>query len=471
MDAIETGAVNSSEITHLQHKTGKFSFLRPLAPGWLLAAGDVVVIQCCLICATLVRAALAPWYPIGIGPAVYLGLHAAVFSLSFAFAFSSLYPGYGKTSIERLRLRILAIFAAFGAMLVFDYLAQAGQWSRGILLIAAFFVSIAIPLWDSVARRLLARAGMWGAPVIVFGPETLRRTIIASLRQHNELGWLPVAEADRVPVGAPAAPNVNLAIVIADGKNPISGIDHLPYPKVVMVPAVAEMQSLWVQVRDMGTHLGLEMQRNLLVPSNRAFKRCFDIVFSLAAILLSLPLVIPVALAVKLLSPGPVFFTQERHGLDGGTFRIIKFRTMQTDAEKRLKAFLAANPQALEEWERYRKLARDPRIIPVFGNFMRRFSIDELPQFINVLRGEMSVVGPRPLPDYHWRPSGDPDADLRMKVRPGITGLVQVSGRSTLPVSEQLRLDSYYVRNWSLWMDLYILVRTVSEVLTGKGAW
>ncbi|WP_445682314.1 sugar transferase [Radicibacter daui] len=471
MDAIKTGTVAVSDITQLHNKTGRFSFLRPLAPGLLLAASDIVVIQLCLICATLIRAALSPWYPIGIGPAVYLGLHAAVFSLSFAFCFASLYPGYGKTSIERLRLRILAIFAAFGAMLVFDYLAQAGQWSRGILLIAAFLVSIAIPLWDSIARRLMTRAGIWGTPVIVFGPAALRQPIIASLRQHNELGWRPVAEGERALLGAPALPNVGLAIVIADGKNPISGLDHLPYPKVVMVPAVAEMQSLWVQVRDMGTHLGLEMQRNLLVPANRLFKRCFDIVFSVAAILLSLPVVVPVTIAVKLLSPGPLFFTQERHGLDGSTFRIIKFRTMQTDAEERLKAHLAANPQARDEWERFRKLARDPRIIPVFGTLMRRLSIDELPQFINVLRGEMSVVGPRPLPDYHWRPSGDPDADLRMKVRPGITGLVQVSGRSTLPVSEQLRLDSYYVRNWSLWMDLYILARTVSEVLTGKGAW
>lgn len=471
MDAIETGAVASNGITHLQHNAGKASFLRPLAPGCLLAVGDVVVIQLCLVCATLVRAALSPWYPIGIGPAVYLGLHAAVFSLSFAFSFASLYPGYGKTSVERLRLRILAIFASFGAMLVFDYLAQAGQWSRGILLIAALLVSFAIPLWDSIARRLMARAGIWGMPVVVFGPEALRQPIITSLRQHNELGWVPVAEGNRAPAGAPAVPNVSLAIVIADGRNPISGIDHLPYPKVVMVPAVAEIQSLWVQVRDMGTHLGLEMQRNLLLPSNRAFKRCFDIVFSLAAILLSLPIMIPVAIALKIVSPGPLFFTQERHGLDGCTFRIIKFRTMQTDAEERLKAHLAADAQAREEWDRFRKLARDPRIIPLFGNFMRRFSIDELPQFLNVLRGEMSVVGPRPLPDYHWRPSGDPDADLRMKVRPGITGLVQVSGRSTLPVSEQLRLDSYYVRNWSLWMDLYILARTVSEVLTGKGAW
>ena len=182
MDAIETGAVASNGITHLQHNAGKASFLRPLAPGCLLAVGDVVVIQLCLVCATLIRAALSPWYPIGIGPAVYLGLHAAVFSLSFAFSFASLYPGYGKTSVERLRLRILAIFASFGAMLVFDYLAQAGQWSRGILLIAALLVSFAIPLWDSIARRLMARAGIWGMPVVVFGPEALRQPIITSLR-------------------------------------------------------------------------------------------------------------------------------------------------------------------------------------------------------------------------------------------------------------------------------------------------
>ncbi|WP_025273378.1 sugar transferase [Haloglycomyces albus] len=193
-------------------------------------------------------------------------------------------------------------------------------------------------------------------------------------------------------------------------------------------------------------------------------KNILDITASLIGLILLSPLFIATAIAIKVDSPGPVFFRQSRVGRDGETFRCWKFRTMYIDAEERQAALMMEN----ETDGLLFKIKDDPRITKV-GTFLRRTSIDELPQLINVLRGEMSLVGPRPLPADNGDFLGD--VRRRLLVRPGITGLWQVSGRSDLSWDDAVRLDLYYVDNWSLTTDVQILARTVGAVIRSKGAY
>ncbi|MGH7880387.1 MAG: sugar transferase, partial [Candidatus Binataceae bacterium] len=164
------------------------------------------------------------------------------------------------------------------------------------------------------------------------------------------------------------------------------------------------------------------------------------------------------------------FYSQERRGLGGRSIRVWKLRTMHRDAEERLKTHLAADPAEHAEWFAAFKLRNDPRVVPLIGPLLRRFSIDELPQLWSVVKGEMSLVGPRPFPDYHLEQLTSEHRQSRKDVRPGLTGLWQVMVRSDGGMLEQQHYDLYYVRNWSIWLDLYVMGRTVVKVLSGRGA-
>lgn len=195
----------------------------------------------------------------------------------------------------------------------------------------------------------------------------------------------------------------------------------------------------------------------------RTFKRAGDIVFSLAVLTLGSPVFVALGLLVKLTSRGPVFYVQQRVGRDYRSFGCIKFRTMRRDADKVLSALLSSSPDLEEEFRNDFKLKNDPRITRL-GKFLRRSSLDELPQFLNVLRGEMSVVGPRPIVRKELPRYGD-RMDEVLAVRPGLTGLWQVSGRNNLSYEERVELDVRYARHRSVLMDLRIILKTVMVVL------
>jgi lipopolysaccharide/colanic/teichoic acid biosynthesis glycosyltransferase len=225
-----------------------------------------------------------------------------------------------------------------------------------------------------------------------------------------------------------------------------------------------------VSTRDLSGILALELPQNLLLRRNRAIKQISDYVLTIPLFLVSLPVLAIAALCIKLASRGPVFYAQEREGLGHRSFRMWKLRTMYRDAEDRLEGHLAENPQYRVEWENHMKLKQDPRIIPGVGRWLRKTSIDELPQLWDVLRGKMSLIGPRPFPKYHLEKFTDQSRELRAHIRPGITGLWQIIARSDADIKVQEELDMYYIRNWSLWLDLYILVRTIPAVIKQKGA-
>ena len=195
----------------------------------------------------------------------------------------------------------------------------------------------------------------------------------------------------------------------------------------------------------------------------RVIKRFGDVVFSLAVISLGAPIFILLAVLVKLSSPGPIFYVQQRVGRDYRHFGCIKFRTMRADADDVLSNLLVNSASMRAEFERDFKLRKDPRITPI-GRFLRRSSLDELPQFLNVLRGEMSVVGPRPIVDKELERYGK-FMDEIAAVRPGLTGLWQVSGRNNLSYAQRVRLDLAYARGRSFLLDLAIILRTFGVLL------
>jgi Undecaprenyl-phosphate galactose phosphotransferase WbaP len=214
--------------------------------------------------------------------------------------------------------------------------------------------------------------------------------------------------------------------------------------------------------------LGLEIRQNLLIPRARVLKRVIDILLVVVFSVVALPLIVAIAGLIKLTSPGPAFFGQRRYGRKGEPFMAWKFRSMAADASQVLEQWLASDPALREEWRRSHKLRNDPRVTRI-GRFLRRTSLDELPQFWNILRGQMSFVGPRPIVAEEIARYGD-SYSLYKKVTPGLTGLWQVSGRNNTSYEQRVNFDLYYVRNWSLWLDLYVLARTVRVVVLGDGA-
>jgi lipopolysaccharide/colanic/teichoic acid biosynthesis glycosyltransferase len=205
-------------------------------------------------------------------------------------------------------------------------------------------------------------------------------------------------------------------------------------------------------------------------PAHFWLKRTVDVVVALAGAVFYLPILVAAALAVQLVDPGPVFFAQERRGHHDRRIKVWKLRTMYGDAGARLERHLAVDLAARREWRRHFKLRNDPRILPWIGAFLRRSSIDELPQIWNLIRGDMTLIGPRPLPDYHLQVFGRDFRRLRHSVVPGLTGLWQVAVRSDGDNVMLQRLDTFYVRNWSIALDFRILLMTCSAVLMGRGA-
>jgi Undecaprenyl-phosphate galactose phosphotransferase WbaP len=240
------------------------------------------------------------------------------------------------------------------------------------------------------------------------------------------------------------------------------------FSHLVIIPDLFGVSSLWVTPQDYRGMLGLEVRNNLLRPSSQIIKRAIDVTVALVASVVCLPIMLAVALLIKLDSPGTVLYRQQRIGLDGSHFEVFKFRTMFGDGESRLAELLAQDASAKHEYIQFHKLRADPRVTKI-GRWLRASSLDELPQLWNVWLGQMSVVGPRP---YLIREIASMEGaeHIILRTRPGMTGLWQVSGRSNTTFKERLITDIYYVRNWSPWLDLYLLTRTVWAVLWRSGA-
>ncbi len=216
--------------------------------------------------------------------------------------------------------------------------------------------------------------------------------------------------------------------------------------------------------------LMLHMRNNLALRRNRIYKRIFDLTLTIVGGVAISPILLLLALCIKLDSKGSVFYNADRIGKDGKTFKCYKFRSMHTNGDEILQQYLAENPTAAAEWKTYAKLRDyDPRVTKA-GTWMRKYSLDELPQIFNVLLGDMSLVGPRPYLPREKNDIGEDIKTITMSL-PGITGYWQVSGRNDVSFQERVTMDTWYVRNWSVWLDIMYLAKTFTAVLFGKGAY
>jgi Undecaprenyl-phosphate galactose phosphotransferase WbaP len=321
---------------------------------------------------------------------------------------------------------------------------------------------------------------------VIVGTPRVAAGIADTLERHPGLGLKPVALFPIADFPFTSWDHPELAVSLGHGsqvRHLILGMAETPrhvalsffnhcselFTNVIVVPDLAGFSSLWVEARDLSGILGLEVHQRLLLPGSRIAKRTLDLAFVAALGVVALPLVVIIAAMIKLSSPGPVFYGQPRYGRGGRPFVAWKFRSMVDNANKVLEDHLNSNPSLREEWNLSQKLKRDPRVTPL-GRFLRHTSLDELPQFWNILIGEMSLVGPRPIIASEIARYGA-DFALYKKVTPGLTGMWQVSGRNLLSYEQRIGFDLYYVRNWSVWLDLHILARTVKTVLRGDGAY
>ncbi|WP_248883950.1 undecaprenyl-phosphate galactose phosphotransferase WbaP [Acidithiobacillus acidisediminis] len=394
------------------------------------------------------------------------------------------------------------IFAAFTLLLALNSaIAFGGHWmlSRLWLFTTWLLALLFVPLIRLLLRWALLRLGLWRRHVAIIGSGQNALEAMRALESDPMLGmqvrWLLLPEDSEVepdlslPEGvsmqqlgsnalATLATLGNPQTVLAleqrqwESHEPLLRTLGLHYPHLTIAPPLRGLPLFGLEVMHFFSHevLMLRVRDNLGRPWPRLMKRCFDVLAGTVLVILLLPAWIWISWQIWRSDRGPVFYAQERIGRNGQAFRCLKFRSMVMDADQRLASYLAAHPELQEEYDRTFKLKDDPRVTSI-GKFLRKTSLDELPQLFNVLRGEMSLVGPRPvvrkeLDKYY----GDAAALYKM-VRPGITGLWQVSGRSDTTYSERVYLDSWYVKNWALWYDIVILLRTVKVVFRREGAY
>ena len=406
-----------------------------------------------------------------------------------AFAWwSGLYPGYGRAAHDELAR---SVRAAAAATVTLGFVASAlpGTVPLGtgaIVLVGAVAVALA-PLARIMTKQGLRHARLWGRPVVLLGAGERARQVSRYLLDHPMVGLHPVATfgdaADRLgglsvagrlddAWAFIAAHQVQHIIVTPDAGRRI-GYDEVlrraePALRYVQfVPDLHGVPASSVVAAPLGTSLGLQVRNQLASRTNRAVKRAMDIAGSSVLLALLSPVLLAIGIWIRLDSRGPALYLAPRVGRYGATFQCVKFRTMHADAEARLEHLLASDAALRDEYERFHKLADDPRITRA-GRLLRRFSIDEFPQLLNVLAGHMSLVGPRPYLVRELEQMGG-ERDLIVLARPGMTGYWQVEGRNDVTFEERQAMEAAYVRNWSVWWDLEILFRTPLALLERTG--
>lgn len=468
---------------------------RNAAPFWVLLS-DIAMINLAMVIAYVLRYRLQ-WFGDVIFDASltdYLPF-SAFFTLAIPLMLwlDKSYSNWrGRMWLDQVYRIANAVATALVISLAVAFVFRPLVYSRLLLLEAGLFMIVLVSLERAAALLMqahLRRKGIGVRRTVIVGAGEVGRRVMRTIVARPDLGYEIVGYVDDNPdkgegeigrfkgLGA-----IDKLPDVIDSEGVDEVIITLPWNyhrrilsvlrecerrqvSARLVPDLFQMSLSRVEVSDLGGVPLIEIQEIAFSKAALIFKRAVDLFGVLMGVLFGWPLFLLIAIAIKVDSPGPVFFTQERVGKDHRRFKIYKFRSMRVGAEKELEGLKEAN----ECNEIIFKMRDDPRMTRV-GRFLRRTSIDELPQLINVLRGEMSLVGPRPpIPDevalyqpWHLK---------RLAVPPGITGLWQVSGRSELTFDEMVLLDLYYIEHWSPWSDLAILLRTIPKALFGDGAY
>lgn len=394
-------------------------------------------------------------------------------------------------------LKIILIMGLIDAALLF---LGKRELSREALLVTWLLVPCFVLLLRGLVKYLLLKAGGWLRPMVIIGwgenaLQTARAFDEEALMGYRLIAFLIPEDRERFEHNylnrrKQAVPCISL------GSDPEQTLKMLGDPHAVValeqggidayqgmiqqvsrrvanmqvVPAVRGLPLYGMEVNHFFTHevLLLTMRNNLARPGLQLIKRCFDLTTSIAVLIVGSPILLWIA--AKVLASGrPIFYGHRRVGQNGKHFLCYKFRTMAVNADVLLKELLERDPQARAEWDRDFKLKNDPRITSI-GHFLRKTSLDELPQLWNVLKGEMSLVGPRPVVDAELERYGN-QVDYYLEAKPGVTGLWQVSGRNDVSYDTRVYLDAWYVKNWSLFNDIVILLKTVKVIFKKDGAY
>ncbi len=416
-----------------------------------------------------------------------------------------LYPGYGLRIPEELKKHVRGSVYAGLLLISLSVFASSAFNSPHFLILITFMLLIPLaPFVRVFTKQLLRRAHVWGCGVIVVGTGQTAKRIVKAMRKNQLSGLKPVAyfedaelstqtrstqtpeteligdTLDNLPVlntfsdveSYAAYHGVNHAVVVSSGlgHNVEANKQFLTngpkiFQKIQFVPELAGFPTESVRAGDLGTFLALELTNNLRIKSNQRIKRFMDLAIGSCCTLLLSPLLLAIYIWVKLDSKGSAFHWSARLGQNGKDFRCLKFRTMVVNAEEILQEVLANDPALKAEYDEFHKLENDPRLTRA-GKFLRKYSLDELSQLFNVLIGEMSLVGPRPYLKRELSDMGE-GAEIIAEAKPGMTGYWQVSARNEVSFVERVQMESYYVRNWSIWWDLVLLVQTTT-VFTSK---
>ena len=431
-------------------------------------------------------------------PSIYLRFwpvalaFAAVNALLGLYHGSWMYPAAPLPPVEEMRRLFLSSaithFAVFTVMVLLYQTMQG--YSRVIVAVSGVLTAVLAQSFRNWIRCLLMRLGIGQIPVLLAGSgETARRTA-EILKDDAYTGFRIVGYFDGVRRQSPGLGNVDFPylgplknIVRKARKRDIKVLIACQderlfrcqmeefsswFTYIEYLPTARAFPIFGARTVSFGGLGGVEMVNQGRKKALRFQKRTLDTTLAILAFLLASPLFVVLPVLIVLTSRGGVFYRQRRLGMGGRSIRVWKFRSMYADADERLARLLAEDPEAAAEWRRSFKLRHDPRITPL-GRFMRKTSLDELPQLFNVFAGEMSLIGPRPIVPAEVPYYGD-SYNVFSSVRPGVTGLWQVSGRSDTDYTRRVALDAYYVLNWSPWMDIWILIRTFYAVALMRGA-
>jgi Undecaprenyl-phosphate galactose phosphotransferase WbaP len=409
------------------------------------------------------------------------------------FQIMGLYPGVSLAPSEELRRFTLGSVMAHGGIIFSRYIEDREFGTISIAFIISFILSVPIFLiCRNIMHQILNKTKLGGIPAVVYGSGAMGKLVVDRLLGNIKTGYVPVLILDDRPDGEDEYRGVPIIHDTSIGPEIVSRFNIkmaiVAMPKLdqkklarllnysvsafrynVLIPNFFTVTNIWMSIRDFDGVLGFVTSHKLRMFWNVGIKRFIDLFFVIVGGIILLPLLLFIALLVKISSPGPVIYGHTRLGINGKHFTAYKFRSMISNSGEVLEKLLESDPELRKEWEASHKLKNDPRVTKI-GKFLRRTSFDEFPQLINILKGEMSLVGPRPIVDDEVEKYGE-DYHRIFSVKPGLTGLWQVSGRSDTDYAERVSFDTYYLQSWSVWLDIWVLFKTFSVVIKGKGAY
>lgn len=409
----------------------------------------------------------------------------------FIFALMGLYRGSGIVAVIELRRITLAVITAYIILTFSTYIIGEGSHlSRIIFILSLLFCLVFIPFFRFVLYNRFSRFRTWGVKVVViasqkelqditqrllkiqrlgFNPEILLQTA-GGAKEENGITAIPVKRYSPEECRKIKAEGITIAFYTSENlseNDPVLAEISQIFPTIYYVLPESNLSSLWLESCDLSGRPALKVRYHLLEKLPNICKQIIEVCASIFLLLILLPLYFLIIIALLIENKGPVFFTQIRLGQNAKPFNLIKFRTMDKDAEQVLEKYLVKNPSARAEYEQYHKLDKDPRITPV-GSLLRKFSLDELPQMVNVVKGDMNLIGPRAYMISELDLNDEVTRAI-LRVKPGLTGWWQVTERNYATFKERQKLDLYYIDNWSLWMDYYILIKTIWILISGSG--